>query len=66
MLNNKILTPFQKFTKIESFSGILLVLATIIALIWANSPVSDSYFSLWNSKIGFGFAGFELYKPLLL
>ncbi len=66
MLANKILTPLQKFTKIESFSGILLIIATVIALIWANSPFSDSYVALWNSKVGFSFTGFELYKPLLL
>lgn len=66
MITNKILTPLQKFTKIESFSGILLITATVIALIWANSPFSDSYISLWNSKVGFSFTGFELYKPLLL
>jgi len=66
MLVNKILTPFQKFTKIESFSGILLIIATIIALVWANSPFSNSYVALWESKVGFSFTGFELYKPLLL
>lgn len=66
MLADIIRTPFQKFTKIESFSGILLILATITALIWANSPFSESYTALWNSKIGFSFTGFELYKPLLL
>jgi len=66
MLATKILTTFQKFTKIESFSGILLILATIVALIWTNSPFSDSYVSLWNSKVGFSFTGFQLYKPLLL
>ena len=66
MIASKIITPLQKFTKIESFSGILLITATIIALIWANSPFSDSYVSLWNSDVGFSFTGFELYKPLLL
>lgn len=66
MITNKILTPLQKFTKIESFSGILLMAATVIALIWANSSFSDYYISLWNSKVGFSFTGFELYKPLLL
>ena len=66
MTTPKILTPFQKFTKIESFSGILLMLTTVIALVWANSPFSDSYISFWNSKVGFSFTGFELYKPLLL
>lgn len=66
MITNKIFTPLQKFTKIESFSGILLIAATVIALLWANSPFSDSYVDLWNSKVGFSFTGFELYKPLLL
>jgi len=66
MLTTKILTPFQKFTKIESFSGILLIFATLVALVWANSPFAESYVSLWKSKIGFSFTGFQLYKPLLL
>lgn len=60
------MTPFQKFVKIESFGGILLLLATLIALFWANSSLGDSYSSLWNYKVGFKTDGFELYKPLLL
>ena len=63
---SKVLTPFQKFTKIESFSGILLLAATIIALVWANSPFSESYQELWQYKIGFTTDSFELSKPLIL
>ncbi len=63
-LNNSI--PIQKFVKIESLSGILLFSATIIALIWANSSFSDSYFNLWNFKLGFTSDAFYLNKPLLL
>lgn len=63
---SKVLTPFQKFTKIESFSGILLLAATIIALVWANSPFSESYHELWQYKIGFTTDSFELSKPLIL
>lgn len=63
---NKVLTPFQKFAKIESFSGILLFAATICALVWANSPFSDSYQELWQFKIGFTSDSFELSKPLIL
>ncbi len=66
MIPEKILSPFQKFVKIESFSGILLMAATIIALAWANSPFSESYQSLWQYKIGFTTQHFELYKPLIL
>ncbi|RXG14276.1 sodium/proton antiporter (NhaA family) [Leeuwenhoekiella aestuarii] len=59
-------TLFQKFVKIEGFGGILLLLATLLALLWANSSLGDSYSDLWNYKIGFKTEGFELYKPLIL
>lgn len=66
MLNKYLLTPFQRFIKAESFSGILLFGATIIALIWANSPLSESYQNLWQFKIGISSEAFELKKPLIL
>jgi NhaA family Na+:H+ antiporter len=37
----------------ETVGGILLVAAAVIALIWANSPVSESYFALRDFRIGF-------------
>lgn len=61
-----ILSPFQKFIKIEGSSGILLLITTIIALVWANSPLGDSYRAIWEYKIGITATSFELYKPLIL
>lgn len=66
MEKQSILSPFQKFVKIESFSGFLLLGATIIALAWANSDWSQSYQFIWNYKIGIGTENFELSKPLIL
>jgi len=66
MIKKVLLTPFQKFVKIESFSGILLMITTLIALLWANSSYGDSYVSIWQYKIGFSTEGFELNKPLIL
>lgn len=66
MIQKTIIKPFQKFVKIESLSGLLLFGATLLALIWANSTYSDSYFHLWQQKIGFKFSEFELIKPLIL
>jgi len=63
---NKVLTPFQKFAKIERFSGILLLAATLIALLWANSSFGDSYQTFWQYKVGFTSKIFELNKPLIL
>ena len=62
----KIISPFQKFVKIESLSGILLFTATVIALIWANSPYGHVYESIWQYKIGIRFQNFELEKSLIL
>ena len=66
MIKDYLLTPFQQFVKMESFSGILLFSATILAMIWANSPYADSYQALWELKIGFGTESFGLTKPLIL
>ena len=66
MIDKTLITPFQKFVKIESFSGILLFSATIIAVIWANSRFGYLYESLWQYKIGITIQDFELIKPLIL
>lgn len=66
MIDKLLITPFQKFVKIESFSGILLFSAAIIAIIWANSQYGYLYESLWQYKLGISTDDFELSKPLIL
>jgi NhaA family Na+:H+ antiporter len=66
MIKRVFLTPFQKFVQIESFSGILLLLTTIIALVWANSSFGDIYAQLWQYDIGIVTDSFEFKKPLIL
>ena len=66
MKKNTFLPPFQKFIKIESFSGLLLLFATLLALVWANSPFGDSYRELWQYEIGIITETFEFQKPLIL
>ncbi|WP_461638534.1 Na+/H+ antiporter NhaA [Labilibaculum euxinus] len=66
MIDKLLITPFQKFVKIESFSGILLFIATLLALIWANSPLAHLYDLLWQYKIGITTSDFELNKPIIL
>ena len=62
----QITLPFQEFVKTESFSGILLISFMFVALIWANSPWSASYESLWQTKINVSVGSFKIDKPLLL
>ena len=62
----KLLFPLQAFLQREASSGILLLTATIIALLWANSLWSESYYSFWENRLTFGYGEYELSKPLLL
>ena len=42
----------ERFIKDESFSGVLLFIATLAAVIIANSALSDMYFELWHMALG--------------
>jgi len=47
--------PFERFFRIEAASGIVLLLAAAIALIWANSRWADSYHHLLHMPIVLSF-----------
>jgi NhaA family Na+:H+ antiporter len=44
-------SPLRDFFHAESAGGIVLVIATITALVWANSPWKQSYFELWHTHL---------------
>jgi NhaA family Na+:H+ antiporter len=39
---NTMTEPFQRFIYAQSTSGVLLLAATIVAMLWANSPWAES------------------------
>ncbi len=43
--------PLRTFLHTESAGGIVLLVATVVALAWANSPLADSYESLWRTEL---------------
>src|SRR5439155_12312921 len=46
------ITPLgDEFASLEALSGIVLLLAAVAALAWANSPWSDSYTSFWGYDV---------------
>lgn len=44
-------SAFARMLHIESMSGIVLLIAAAIALIWANSPWAASYFATWHAPL---------------
>lgn len=56
-----LLRPLRRFMRFEAAGGVLLVLASIIAMVWANSAYGDSYHALWHeTKLTIKLAGFEI------
>lgn len=56
----QIMKPFQQFLEKEAAGGILLLIFTAIALVWANSAFAESYSHLWHTKFLVGFKNFNL------
>jgi Na+:H+ antiporter, NhaA family len=56
--------PIREFLHTEAAGGILLLVATLMALVWANSPVGESYEKLWTIEIGVRIGDFELTEDL--
>ena len=45
-----ITSPFTRFARMEAAGGILLLVATAAALLWANSPWEHSYHEIWFTQ----------------
>ena len=56
--------PLRGFLKTEAGSAGLLLAAALVALVWANSPWSDEYESLWETTAVIGIGGDELSMDL--
>jgi NhaA family Na+:H+ antiporter len=63
-LARRALAPVEKFLAVEAASGVLLLVAAAVALIWANSPWRESYGALWHTPIGGRVAHFAFERPL--
>jgi len=57
---------FKRFMKLESAGGILLMVAAVLAMVAANSPLSIYYNSLIDLPVAVSIGSFEIAKPLLL
>jgi NhaA family Na+:H+ antiporter len=59
-----LLLPFQSFARAEASSGVLLLVCTAAALVWANSPWRQSYFDFWHTYAGLTIGSFTLKASL--
>ncbi|PWC39159.1 Na+/H+ antiporter NhaA [Azospirillum sp. TSO35-2] len=60
------LTRLATFLKTESASGVVLMVAAVLALLWANSPAAPLYDTILAMKVAVTAGGVGLDKPLIL
>ena len=56
--------PVARFLHVEAAGGVVLLGATLIALMWANSPWSASYETLWHTEVALEVGGYQLAEDL--
>jgi NhaA family Na+:H+ antiporter len=56
--------PFLQFMHLQASGGAVLLAATVVALILANTALADEYATLWNRTFSIGFEGVKLSYPL--
>ncbi len=44
--------PVQRFMQVEAAGAVVMLAAAVVALVWANSPWSAGYDSLWATSVG--------------
>jgi NhaA family Na+:H+ antiporter len=54
LVADRISRTLDRFLHVEAISGVVLLIAATIALMWANSPWSASYEHFWHTPVSFG------------
>src|SRR5680860_217224 len=44
-------SPLLRFMAMEASGGIVMLLAAVVALVWANSGLHESYEALWETRL---------------
>lgn len=60
----QVLLPFQEFFHQQAAGGILLMVCTVAALVWANSPWAGVYDAIWHTELSVGLGAWTIAKPL--
>lgn len=55
----------QEFTRMAASGGLMILLFSVIALLWANSGLAGEYSRLWGMDFGIRLGGLELVEHLL-
>jgi NhaA family Na+:H+ antiporter len=55
----------QEFASLAASGGIVLLICTLIALLWRNSPWGETYVQFWETELAITLSGWTLNESLL-
>ena len=63
-LAERAFTTLQRFLHVEAVGGVVLLIAAVVALIWANSRFAHGYHAFWHLPFSIGLGQFVFSKSL--
>jgi Na+:H+ antiporter, NhaA family len=62
--HERLFAPLERFLHVEAASGVVLLCAAAVALIWANSAWHSTYDAVWHAPIEIRIGGWLFAQPL--
>ena len=62
---SRFVRPMLRFTRIEAAGGVVMLVAAILALVWANSPWGDTYTEFWETEFNLHIGSFLFHETLV-
>ena len=57
---DSLVDPLKRFLHIEAASGVILLMATVVALTLANLPTAEGFLGIWKTKLMIGLGSFRM------
>ncbi len=64
LIPQRFVRPLLRFTHIEAAGGVILLVAAVAALIWANAPFGETYEKFWETHIDLSVGPLHLSETL--
>ena len=64
LITQRAFATVERFMHIQAASGIVLLVAACIAMIWANTALAPSYHALWHMPLSIGLGELSFTQPL--
>jgi NhaA family Na+:H+ antiporter len=61
---DRVFATLERFLHVEAVSGVVLLLVTAVALVWANSPAGEAYQHFWHAPLVLGAGAYAITQPL--